>query len=69
LSKKSAHHVDLGTATAQQGDVARFTDARFAPTVKKLHARLATDRNFAIQFLHEAGIVTKKGNLTKRFGG
>lgn len=67
MARKPTVH-ELARA-AERGSIMRFTDAKFAPMVKKMHARMDKDPNYAIKILHDAGIVTKRGNLTKRFGG
>jgi hypothetical protein len=47
----------------------RLNDSEVAASVNSMSKRLSADKNFAEHMLRTAGIITAKGNLTKRFGG
>ncbi len=42
---------------------------RFKPAMKRFEKRLREEEGYAKRMLQEAGIVTKTGRLSKKYGG
>ena len=74
-ASKASHRLDAETGRyAASGSSVRIEVVRLSdPVMKKdmgeLKRRIAVDPGFGRKLLRQAGIVTAKGNLTKRFGG
>jgi len=57
------------TGVAPRFDVVRLSDPAMKKGMGELRQRIAADPEVGKKLLRKAGIVTAKGNLTKRYGG
>lgn len=51
------------------GRVVRLTDPDVKPQVDQVVKEITSSKEKSIEFLHKVGILTKSGNLSRRFGG
>jgi hypothetical protein len=56
-------------ALAMPGRIQRLSDPEMADRMAAFNAKLGSDPEFALQMLKSAGLVNKKGQLKKSFGG
>ena len=69
LAKEGTARVRIAPQASGSGRVVRLNDPEVKPQVDQVIANITSSKEKSIAFLHKAGILTKGGRLSRKYGG